>query len=233
MNTGTRIEHVEISTWFSSHGGFFLAFPRTVSRWWLFVALVIGIAAISTGSYVLMHRQVVDETSQWLEGYSADVSFTDFRDSSKSYHGKVFSNVLSQPREFRIDMIFPDRTRIEIWRQDPSTFLVLDPRSKTYWLPTTQAALKLASPEGTSAASSVKTLVGRERVNGRLADHWEVTSIQGVVEQYWEDTRLHVIVKSVKPGASMYELTNIQEGRQRDELFMVPQEYKKVVAVSN
>ena len=90
-----------------------------------------------------------------------------------------------------------------------------------------RAALRISEP-GPEAPLGVKRLVGRERLNGRWADHWEVTNIRGVVEEYWEDVRLRVVLKSVKPGASTYELTNVDEGRQRDELFMVPQGYKEV-----
>ncbi len=199
----------------------------------LLFSLTIATAAITAGTYVAMHRQPNEGPVQWVEGYTANLSFTDLQAPSKSYQGKVYSNVLSQPREFRVDLKFPNRTRIEIWRQDPSTFLVLDPETKAFWIPADRAALTLISPTRSSAANGIKRLVGREKVNGRLADHWEVTNINGVMEQYWEDARLHVIVKSVKPGISMYELTNIEEGRQRDELFVVPPGYKEVARESN
>jgi hypothetical protein len=197
-----------------------------MKTWIALFGLMGAVIAISAGTFALMHRPRVEQDDRWVEGYSAEVRFTDLRDPSKSYHGFVYSNVLSQPRAFRIDMEFADHQRVHIWRQETGMLLVLDPDSKTYWHPRVERSARLVL--SSTNTNGVKKLLGRENVNGRVTDHWEITSVDGVVEELWEDVLLHVTVKSTKPGLSCYELVNVREGRQKDELFMVPQEYRKV-----
>ncbi len=198
-------------------------------RWSIFGLLVVAIVAISAATYILMHRPV-REAPGWVEGYSGQVAFTDLQDSSKSYRGFVYSNVLSEPRAFRMDMNFSDHKLIRIWRQDDGLTLMLDPEAKTVWVPQLNGSARLVAGRGPNVENGIRRLVGQEKINGRLADHWEITHLGGPTEQYWDDIRLHVTMKSVKPGVSTYDLTGVKEGHQPDQLFTVPQNYRKINA---
>ena len=196
-------------------------------RWLIFGFLMIAIVAVSAATYVLMHRPL-HNSPEWVEGYSGQVTFNDLRDRSKSYRGFVYSNVLAQPRAFRMDMNFSEHKLIRVWRQDVGSTFMLDPDAKTVWTPRLKGSARLVVGRGPYIENGVKRLVGQERINGRLADHWEITHLGAATEEHWEDVRLHVTLKSVQPGVSTYELTNVREGHQRDELFTIPEGYRQI-----
>ena len=68
--------------------------------------------------------------------------------------------------------------------------------------------------------------IGSEKIEGRDTEKWEVKSAAGITYQ-WIDRRLRVIVREEFPD-HLYELRNIKEGHQPDNLFQIPVGYKKV-----
>lgn len=69
--------------------------------------------------------------------------------------------------------------------------------------------------------------LGVEQVNGRSADHWQITDKNGKVNNVWVDQKLHFPIKSVSPDGT-WELTNIKEGDQAASLFEIPPGYQKM-----
>lgn len=69
--------------------------------------------------------------------------------------------------------------------------------------------------------------MGTETVNGRSADHWQITHQDGSVSNVWIDTKLHFPIKTVSEG-TIWQLTNIKEGAQDPSLFQVPSGYRKM-----
>jgi len=68
--------------------------------------------------------------------------------------------------------------------------------------------------------------LGSEKIEGRDTEKWEVKYQTGIVYQ-WVDHRLKITIREEFPD-HIYELRNIKEGHQPDNLFQVPAEYKKV-----
>jgi len=69
--------------------------------------------------------------------------------------------------------------------------------------------------------------LGTETVNGRSADHWQITHKDGNVTEVWIDNQLHFPIKTVSEG-TIWQLTNIKEGPQAASLFQVPAGYRKM-----
>lgn len=75
-------------------------------------------------------------------------------------------------------------------------------------------------------------LVGRERVNGREVEKWEMTASaagqQSVRTFQWYDPELKLTVREEFPGGQVRELTRIQVGTQPASLFEVPAGYRRI-----
>jgi hypothetical protein len=69
--------------------------------------------------------------------------------------------------------------------------------------------------------------LGTETVNGRSADHWQITHKDGRVSEVWIDNQLHFPIKTVSEG-SIWQLSNIKEGPQDASLFQIPSGYRKM-----
>jgi hypothetical protein len=70
--------------------------------------------------------------------------------------------------------------------------------------------------------------VGTETVNGRTADHWQLTHKKdGTVSNVWIDQQLHFPIKAVSED-STWNLTNIKEGEPSASLFEIPAGYQKM-----
>ncbi len=82
------------------------------------------------------------------------------------------------------------------------------------------------NPCASDPGSTCKDL-GNETVNGRTADHWQVTHKDGNVSDVWIDNSLHFPIKTVS-GGTTWQLTNIKEGPQDPSLFQVPAGYHKM-----
>ncbi len=79
-----------------------------------------------------------------------------------------------------------------------------------------------ASDPGTTCKN-----MGTETVNGRSADHWQITHKDGNISNVWIDNSLHFPIKTVS-GGSTWQLTNIKEGPQDPSLFQIPAGYQKM-----
>jgi hypothetical protein len=82
-------------------------------------------------------------------------------------------------------------------------------------------------PDG---ATMEMRLVGRETLNGRNTEKWEMTATrpggQSSVAYQWFDPELNMNIREEQPGGFVNELRNIRIGTQPADLFVVPPEYK-------
>lgn len=69
--------------------------------------------------------------------------------------------------------------------------------------------------------------LGVESVNGRSADHWQITDKDGKVANVWIDQKIHFPIKTVTEDGS-WQLTNIKEGEPSASLFEIPSDYHKM-----
>lgn len=85
------------------------------------------------------------------------------------------------------------------------------------------------TPDG---ASMILRQVGRETVNGRDTEKWEmtITDSEGKSSKgyQWYDPVLKMNVREEQPGGYLRELRNIQTGVQPPSLFTVPPDYSEV-----
>ena len=81
-------------------------------------------------------------------------------------------------------------------------------------------------PDGSSMEMR---MVGREVVNGRNTEKWELTSRsadgQSQTSLQWYDPQLNMNIREQQPGGFTRNLTNIRVGKQSDSLFSVPAGY--------
>jgi len=82
------------------------------------------------------------------------------------------------------------------------------------------------NPCASDPGSTCKNM-GTETINGRSADHWQITHKDGTVSDIWIDNSLHFPIKTVS-GGTTWQLTNIKEGPQEPSLFQVPAGYHKM-----
>jgi hypothetical protein len=176
-----------------------------------------------------------------VEGYSADFVEQDLQHPEKGSVGTLRANLIGEPTGIYRQTIYPDHERITLWLPQAGINRVLDPQSMTWWTPKTQSTISftVSGPEqpadpfllGKNASGK---FLGRETLDGRQADHWQITeqSPTGApyVWQYWQDPRLRTILRYDKPGIGTYQLKNILEGRQADIWFIPPEGYRQVPA---
>ena len=84
-------------------------------------------------------------------------------------------------------------------------------------------------PDG---ASMEMRLVGREILNGRNSEKWEMTATrpggQSSVSHQWFDPELSINIREERPGGFVSEFRNIRIGKQPADLFSVPPGYKEM-----
>ncbi len=84
-------------------------------------------------------------------------------------------------------------------------------------------------PDG---ATMEMRLVGRETLNGRNTEKWEMTATrpgdQSSVAYQWFDPELKINIREERPGGFVSELRNIRIGKQPADLFSVPPGYKEM-----
>ena len=82
-------------------------------------------------------------------------------------------------------------------------------------------------PDG---ATMEMRLVGRETLNGRTTEKWEMKATrpggQSSVAYQWFDPELNLNIREEQPGGIISELRNISIGKQPADLFAVPPGYK-------
>lgn len=86
--------------------------------------------------------------------------------------------------------------------------------------------IRQVMPDGSSMEMR---MVGKEVVNGRNTEKWELTSHsangQSQTSLQWYDPKLNMNVREEQPGGFTRNLTNIRVGKQPDSLFSVPAGY--------
>ena len=75
-------------------------------------------------------------------------------------------------------------------------------------------------------------LVDIEKLNGRMAEHWQRTTTPFGGERYvtdlWYDPELGIVTREERPGGYIREIKDIQAGKQPAELFQVPDDYRLI-----
>ncbi len=136
------------------------------------------------------------------------------------------------------------------------THMIIDRRAKLIYLVEPQQKMILvnhvlqvaskASGNGSSSADPCKELmrtinptvakqqfackqVGRETVNGRSAEKWQMDSkwMGGGPAYLWVDSQIKTAIKWTMPDGSSGELQNIRVGAQAASLFVLPADYRK------
>jgi negative regulator of sigma E activity len=84
-------------------------------------------------------------------------------------------------------------------------------------------------PDG---SMSEMNLLGKEKVNGRMTEKWEVATIQTNGQRsrslQWHDVQLKIAIREELPGGYLRELKDINFGKQPGKLFEVPSDYKQI-----
>jgi hypothetical protein len=84
-------------------------------------------------------------------------------------------------------------------------------------------------PDG---ATMEMRLVGREALNGRNTEKWEMKATrpggQSSVVYQWFDPELNMNIREEQPGGFVSEFRNIRIGKQPADLFTVPPGYKVI-----
>jgi hypothetical protein len=102
--------------------------------------------------------------------------------------------------------------------------------SMTQWIDAERGIpLRSESPDKTRMALE---MTGRETVNGRTAEKWEMTvereDGQTQRSYLWYDPVLKMAIREEFPGGYVRELTDIRIGPQPDSLFRVPGGYREM-----
>ena len=84
-------------------------------------------------------------------------------------------------------------------------------------------------PDG---SSSEMRLLGEEQLDGRVTQRWEMVRMlpdgQKQYSMQWHDDELKFAIREVLPGGYMRELRNIKIGKQKDDKFKIPADYRQV-----
>jgi hypothetical protein len=173
------------------------------------------------------------------QGYSVDVQHTDFKDSTKSYVGKMYVRWGKGISGMRTEYVYADRRRILLNLTSLNQTWMLDPEHQTYWAVKTRTTLKLRSlpkggprlievPEhGSFQNLGAKTIAGRETQGFEIT---EPTSNTKLVWTAWEDDRLGTVLLIDKPGILRTEATRVDVTVPGEDLFRVPEGYTKIEA---
>jgi hypothetical protein len=175
-----------------------------------------------------------------LTPFSADMEFTSARGGAAAHDmtGKIYVN----PDHMRMDMnTGPRGGAIVITNLATQTTDTLMPDQHMYMEFTAEQAMMarrgmgpgikpFTDPNNPCANQDGWTCknLGVEQVNGRAADHWQITDKNGKVTNAWVDQKVHFPIKSVTQDGSIWQLTNIKEGEQQASLFEIPEGYQKM-----
>jgi hypothetical protein len=89
--------------------------------------------------------------------------------------------------------------------------------------------LRQTMPDGSSMEMQ---LVGREMLNGRPTEKWEMTAIrpggQSQVSYQWYDPFIKMNIREEQTGGFVREFQNVRIGKQPASLFTIPAGYKEV-----
>jgi hypothetical protein len=70
-------------------------------------------------------------------------------------------------------------------------------------------------------------LVGKEEMNGRMANKWDVLNPRGFHVYFWTDDKLEIALRC-DIGATVYNVTNLREATVDKTVFELPSEYRRV-----
>lgn len=166
--------------------------------------------------------------------FSADAIEVHPKDPSKDFKGTlhVGNDIM------RKDFFYDNRQAVMILDIVKQTAIMLMPYAKTYMMMKMKdmealfghviGHLPKALSNGPCAGRSdlICRKIGQEKIDDRDTEKWEVKSQTGVVYQ-WVDHRLRVTIREEFPD-HIYELRNIKEGHQPDNLFQIPAGYKRI-----
>ena len=174
----------------------------------------------------------VSQTPQ-MQPFSGDMKMTTA--GSREVTGKMYMG----QGAMRMDMEHDGQQSVMITRFANKTVDILMPKQQMYMeFNAGQNAmrrgpgmdqLKPYDPKNPCSAEEGATCknLGTETVNGRMCDHWQVTSKEGKVSDLWIDQKLHFPIKGTNADTT-WLLTNIKEGDPGASLFEVPADYKKM-----
>jgi hypothetical protein len=104
--------------------------------------------------------------------------------------------------------------------------------SKTY-MDLADKDLSTFAPEMTNGALCPHTqvpsackLVGKEEVNGRVSNKWDVWNPRGFHVYYWTDDKLAITLRC-EIGETTYEAKNLRNAPLRDAIFELPAGYER------
>ena len=102
--------------------------------------------------------------------------------------------------------------------------------SMQFWLDEERRIpVRQVMPDGSSMEAR---MLGIEKVNGRSAEKWEMTSSypngKNMVSYQWYDPELQMIIREEQPGGFTRNLMNIKQQAQPAALFSVPAGYKEI-----
>jgi len=166
--------------------------------------------------------------------FSADVIEVHPKDPSKNFKGTlhVGNNIM------RKDFFYDNSQAVMILDIVKQTATMLMPYAKTYMMMTKNdmeslfghviGHLPKVLSNGPCAGRSdlICQEIGQEKIDDRDTEKWKVESQTGVVYQ-WVDHRLRVTIRE-EFSDHIYELRNIKEGHQPDNLFQIPAGYKRM-----
>lgn len=178
-------------------------------------------------------------TVQWSEGFFGEFSYRP--SPGRLYRGRLYANIREEPRSIREDLEYPGGPSIStIWRQGRSDVLVIDRSARTFWKSTADGRINALSkanidlPRLPAIIGTVieKNQVGVDIISGRKATHWRVVAENRrgskTLWEYWNDVTLHICLRAERAGDIVYEVTNIRDGRQPNEMFEIPRGFREV-----
>jgi hypothetical protein len=166
--------------------------------------------------------------------FSADMAIT-----ARQQRGMVNGKLYAGEGKWRMDMEMQGQQAIMIFDAASQVGYMLMPAQKMYMevhadrpgMGPQMPKAKPMDPTNPCAAEADMTCtkVGKETVNGRSTERWEITSKKDSGNSYtaWIDDKLHFPIKTASSAGDSMELTNIQEGSQPATLFEVPPDFKK------
>ena len=184
---------------------------------------------------VLVHLSGIAYAAHGFEvEFSADVIEIYSKDPSKNFKGTMYvgNDII------RKDFFYDNLQAVMILDLVKQTATMLMPYAKTYIMMTKKdmealfghviGHLPNALSNGPCAGRSdlICREIGQEKLDDRDTEKWEVKSQTGIVYQ-WVDHRLRVTIREEFPD-HIYELRNIKEGHQPDNLFQIPAGYKRI-----
>ena len=152
--------------------------------------------------------------------------------------GKLMQKIWSSAKgNFRSEMTNDDGSSMTvIFRQDSAKFYALDASTKTYMIiPGQNMTNSILGAKVEDGRNTTRKFIGREEVEGKMCDHYEITITTTLTNGRQETGIIHEwIYQPVnswikrKEGAfdEAQVMRNIVTGSQPDHLFEIPRDYK-------